>query len=274
MKVKNYGRYVTPYSGINETGNNVPSLMMFLPFSEGSGNSTTCPKTRLSWDISRNDVDNSGTLTWESGGAALSSLDSDTAPSNINGSVDLEISTGHSYLFMCSARVLGTDVCRCTFGDINGLITGQQHIGFGMSDGNPFSGSGVFHSVVGKSGGHARRIEVGAGTDLSAAQTGNDVVTVAKYIPASASLTYAALNFDSGATLLAADTYTTTEDPIPYSLDPVFRFSGYALYGAALFKFNSFPSWIDTAIYWMANQWRHAGLGKTRYIYPMLRDYT
>jgi len=271
MRTKNYGRIVTPYSGIKETGVNVASLMIFLPFSEGNGNKTTCPKTGASWDIKNNSVANTGSLSWEANGAALSNLDSDTAPSAISSGADLSFESGKSYLFICSARVTGTEVCRCSLGDINNLVSGSNGTGFGMSDGSPSTGTGAFHSVVGKTDSNARRIEVDAGTDLSGTQSGVDVVMVAKYIPSSESLTYAAINFDSAASILAADAYTTTEDPVPYTLDSIFRFSGLALYGAALFNFSEFPSWIDTAIYWMANQWRHAGLGNSRYIYPLLR---
>lgn len=267
-------RVVTPYSGVRETGVNVPSLRLFLSCHEGEGQWLSCPKTGAVWDIKDNAGTTAGELEWDSDGAVRSTNDSSIQPSRILNVNMPTLSEGKYYLLMAAGRVLGTDTCRCSLGDINGMVTGSNKYGFGMSDGaHPYEGGGSFHAAVGYFNVQYNVRTVGL--MLWNDHPGVDSVTVAKYTPNSGGvdLTYTAKNILTQAALETADTVNNSGNATPFQLPPYFRFSGYALYGVALFEFSAFPGWIDTAIFWMAHQWRYAGQGKPRYLYPQLIGY-
>lgn len=267
-------RVVTPYSGARETGVNVPSLRLFLSCHEGEGQWLSCPKTGAVWNIKDNAATTAGELEWDADGGVRSTNNATIQPSRINHVNMPTIASDKVYLLMASAHVLGNDLCRCSFGDINKSVTGTAGMGFGMSDGAYPGGEGSFHCAVGY---YTQQYNVNAsGQDLWENSGGAYVCTLAKYTPNSGGtdLVYRAQEIVlSNNVRLNATTINNSNNATPFQLDPYFRFSGYTLYGVALFEFSAFPGWIDTAIAWMAHQWRYAGQGKPRYIYPQLIGY-
>lgn len=267
------GKIIVPYSGVKNTGADCPSIKLFLPFSEGAGNMTTCPRTGNVWDITNNSEDDTGTLIWNPDGSVTSSLDYSIPPSALSAAIGT-IRADKVYLAMAVGRVNG-ELCRASLGDINQFVPGSGNTGLGMSDGL-LNGTGRYHAVAGLGDLDAPVrwiVDVASDTELCTTAQGEHVVTFLKYSP-NVSLDYQSHNYSTGTTILEADTVDFSDDATPFVLSPYFRFSGYDLYGFVLFEFTEFPGWINTAIYWMAEQWANAGLGKQRYIYPKLSTYT
>lgn len=260
----------SPYSGITETGANTPCLKHFFRCNEGAGNKLSCAKSGLVWDIS-----SGGALTWNAGkGSVKTNMTANSTPVALQSGSWATLDGSKPWMMMVAGTVLGTTGCRFAIGDND-----EQEVtpGYGWAMSDDTTGFGhPYHSTIVNSNSYPHYMQFGYVTvpdpnppnsSLYLMQPGVDVVTYSIYRPGSG-IEYKTLKISDDSTLFNAATNTgdTSLVTITGNLapSPYLRFSGYDLYGAAIYQFNTLPSDILTGIYWNALAWK----AKNRGSYP------
>lgn len=235
----------------------------------GGGHTLTCRKTGLVWDasdttIGSNNINGNKTLArmTNSYGAAYTTTNmlGSSPPINNKAGAWAALDGSKVWVFQCVGRVLSDQGARLSLGDQNEFVAEYATIGsgFGLSDGTP-AGAGEYHTAITTPGAYLNglRREMNVDDQLSkAANQNKDVSTYAVYTPGSG-LRYKSIEIGgNGTSVIEADLDTVgTVLTIPDAaavFNPCLRFSGYGLYCAFLYQFNSAPADLAVAMSFQA----------------------
>lgn len=285
--MKRAAKAVTPYSGVGETGANVPALKHFFRCLETTGTALTDSKGGCVLDVPSlvfNAQNSSNTV----------------APRGIlvaSDPVPLTTGTFHTFdptktvMFLVAARKIvaegaDADQPRFALGDVN------DRLGYANPAGLSVSNSAKFHTTAGDAGGanQWRAITdpafpgdavydsntglpltalngnfnlVDPTNSASAAGDGQDIFVLLVHEPSGTKLGAA---YDITTQTKWMYGWTTTSDTLTqaWQPNPCMRITQLAVYGAAVFEFTTRPSDYLLASTWMAQEWKRGN----RVIWP------
>lgn len=100
-------------------------------------------------------------------------------------------------------------------------------------------------------------VQMGPGASLFVNNAGIDVVVYAHFTPGVGITAYKAINLDTGAVIYSASVVDNSAVPTgTVNFNPAMRFSGYDLYGCALFQSKAALPNLETGLKAMALDWR------------------